>query len=306
MGIITRKCRLCPQCDGLGCVGELPGMGGVFASVNFRLNVASWDRLAQQLASWDGMEEEPCAFPEVYLAPMTGAVENVGYRSERDFYFDLISACAGAGIKLSVGDGVPDEKLMFGLAALKANNARGAVFIKPYPDKNIFERLEAALPVAEAIGIDIDSYAIITMRNLARLERKSARSLKKIKERVNKAGLPFAIKGVFLPEEIALVKEVMPDIIVVSNHGGRVETRQGATADFLAQFADKLKPCCDSLWVDGGLRRQEHLVAAGMLGADAVMIGRPFASALLAGGSDCVKDAAEQLTGMPLKIAAGR
>ena len=306
MGIIKPKCRLCPQCDGLGCAGELPGMGGVFESANFRLNVAAWDRRAMQLASWDGLGEEPGSLPEVYLAPMTGAVENVGYNSERDFYFDLIAACADAGVKLSVGDGVPDEKLMFGLAALKANNTRGAVFIKPYPDDKIFKRIEAAVPVAEAIGIDIDSYAIVTMRNLARLEKKGARSLKKIKERVNKAGLPFAIKGVFLPEDIALAKEVRPDIIVVSNHGGRVETRRGSTADFLARFADELKPCCRALWVDGGLRRREHLAVAGALGADAVMIGRPFASALLAGGSECVKDVAEQLADMPLKLAAGR
>ena len=306
MATSKANCRLCPQCDGLGCVGELPGMGGAYQSLNFRLNVEAWDRIALQFASWDGMEGGACALPEVRLAPMTGAVENIGYSCERDFYFDLIAACIEAGVELSVGDGSPDEKLMFGLAALKANNARGAVFIKPYPDEKIFERMESALPVAEIIGIDIDSYAIITMRNVARLERKSARSLKKIKERVNKAVLPFAVKGVFLPEDIALIKDVRPDIVVVSNHGGRVETRRGSTADFLAQYGEALKPCCGSLWVDGGLRNREHLVAAQLLGADAVMIGRPFASALLAGGSACVKETAEQLTGMPLKIAAGR
>ncbi len=281
----------------------MPGMGGVFDSVNFFLNVEAWERAAINL-DFQGWEDEGAFLPELWLAPMTGGVENVGYKSERDFYFDLIEACSAAGFKLSVGDGVPDEKLMFGIAALKENGARGAAFIKPYPDEKILERIEMATPVATLIGVDIDSYAIITMRNLAKLEKKGASSLKMLKERVNKAGLPFAIKGIFLPEEIELVREVKPDVIIVSNHGGRVETREGSTADFLAEYSDALKPCCKSLWVDGGLRKREHLAVAGMLGADAVMVGRPFVSALLAGGTRRIKDEAARLTGEPLKVAA--
>ncbi len=286
----------------------MPGMGGVFESVNFRLNVEAWEKaaLAIGIGCWEGLEDAGEALPELRLAPMTGAVENVGYKSERDFYFDLISACVGAGLKVSVGDGAPDEKFLFGLQALKENNTKGAVFIKPYPDEKIFERIEAAIPCAEIIGVDIDSYAIITMRNLARLEKKSPRSLRKIKERVNGAGLPFAIKGIFLPEDIALAEEVRPDIIVVSNHGGRVETREGSTAEFLAEYGAALASCCESLWVDGGLREREHLIAARVLGADAVMIGRPFAAALLAGGAECVREAAEQITRKVLTAAAGR
>ena len=39
------KCRLCKECNGKACIGELPGMGGVFESSNFILNWAISPRI---------------------------------------------------------------------------------------------------------------------------------------------------------------------------------------------------------------------------------------------------------------------
>ena len=133
------KCHFCSTCEGLGCVGEMPGMGGAFSSANFIENVAGWKKLAAQTLPQtadspaalqtsqllEKLQEEGLSLPAIRLAPMTGAVENVGYQDERTFYFDLIIASCSAGIRLSIGDGCPDEKLLFGIEAVKAAKEQG-------------------------------------------------------------------------------------------------------------------------------------------------------------------------------------
>lgn len=285
MDNINFKCHFCAECNGLGCISELPGMGGIRENINFRLNCAAWDGI--DLNTFTQKEKEKSVLPQVRLAPITGGVENVGYFSEEQFYYDLISAVNHAGYALSLGDGCPDIKLQTGIKAVqkeqeKDPDVRTAVFIKPYANEKIFERIDWSRPVANIIGIDIDSYNIVTMRNLVKLEKKTPYQLKEV---MKYAGHPFAVKGVFTQEDVEMVKELRPDIVVVSNHGGRVENRTGSTAEFLAEYGKELKNCCGKVWVDGGIRKFRDLRVAGLLGADEVMIGRPFITALCKGVS---------------------
>ena len=76
------------------------------------------------------------------------------------------------------------------------------------------------------------------MRNLVNLEKKSAENQKKKKNHTDKK---FGIKGVFTSEDIELVRKVQPDVVYISNHGGRVETRVGSTAELLNENAKVLK-----------------------------------------------------------------
>ena len=207
----------------------------------------------------------------------------------------MIEACANAGFLLSIGDGYPDAKIQGGLAALQQYGKTGAVFIKPYPNPRIFERIDWVRGSADLIGVDIDSYNIVTMRNLVQLEQKDAPRLKEIQRYAQK---PFAIKGIFLPENVELVKELRPDIAVISNHGGRIETRRGSTADFLAEYGATLRKFAGEVWVDGGLRSRADIIAAKRLGAAQVMIGRPCITALL-------KDKAEGVRELYRRLATG-
>ena len=274
------KCHFCAECDGHGCLGELPGMGGVFESANFIANCAAWKKYYADVP-------HDYELPLIRLAPITGGVENVGYDDEAAFYFDLIEACSQAGFLLSIGDGYPDVKIQGGLAALQRYGKTGAVFIKPYPNPRIFERIDWVRESAELIGVDIDSYNIVTMRNLVHLEQKDAYSLKEIRR--------YA-KGIFLPENVELVKELRPDIAVISNHGGRIETRRGSTADFLAEYGNTLRKFTGEIWVDGGLRSREDIAAAKQLGATQVMIGRPCITALLSNGAIGMQELYRRLT----------
>jgi len=267
-------------------------MGGFGDNVNFQKNCEAWNRIAflngLPISSFNDYLEgilnsnELSSLP-VRLGPMTGGIENVGYDSEEQFYYDILNFAVNKGIKLSIGDGCPDEKLLDGIMTMKKilstnPNEKAAVFIKPYPDEKILERIEWAKPVASHIGIDIDSYNILTMRQKVSLEKKSDTQLCHIK---SKCDVPFVIKGIFTETDIELVKKVKPEVAFISNHGGRVENRVGSTADFLFEYGKVLSQYCQEIWVDGGIRTIKDIQTALHLGANQVLIGRPAIQAMI-------------------------
>lgn len=268
-------------------------MGGVFENENFILNCEAWSSYSQLVNS-----TSPLA--NIRLAPITGSIENIGFKHEAPFYRAIIDSAVSAGIKLSIGDGVPDEKLLYGIEALNAARAKGAVFCKPYPNKIIAERFDWARESAEILGVDIDSYNILTMRNLVKLERKTAADLKEL---VKLAQRPFAVKGIFTQEDIELVRELKPDIAVISNHGGRIETRRGSSADFLAQYGKELARYAGEVWVDGGIRSAQDIQIARALGASEVLIGRPFITALLKYGLQGIRYAVQNMFALTPELA---
>lgn len=280
------KCHFCKVCNGKGCLNQLPGMGGTNNNENFQLNVLGWKKVHDEnpdLVSDFIKKPVESRIPKISIAPITGAVENIGFEDEKSYYSQILQASKQVGLGICIGDGFPDEKLKFGIAALEGTKCAG-VFLKPYSNEKIFERIQWAENVATLVGIDIDSFNLVTMRNKAKLEKKNASQLIEIKNHLEEKNLPFAVKGIFTEEDIELVKLVRPKIAYISNHGGRIETRKGSTAEFLLEYADELKNYCDELWVDGGIRNSLDVATAFSLGADRVLVGRPFVSALCKNG----------------------
>lgn len=269
-------------------------MGGVNSNANFRMNCAGWEKL--YASSTPAQQEEICSIqisPEsIYAAPVTGAQENIGFENERDFYLPYFTAANNAGCGFCAGDGTPDEKLKFGIAAAATLKEQGAFFIKPYPIQQMIERGLWTVGVAKIIGTDIDSYNILTMRNLVHLQKPTPASIAEFKKHFS---VPFAIKGVFTDEDIELVKSVRPEIAYVSNHGGRIDTRTGSVSEFLATYAKELRSYCDEIWVDGGIRTHRDVQTAIFYGATKVAIGRPLITALIS-GSDVATDGVELMT----------
>ena len=277
------KCHRCPVCDGYGCPGMLPGLGGVFEGKNFQLNFEGWHDIFEKAIA-KGKLNEICNLTveasQIRCGPVTGAVENIGYAEEKDFYLPYLENALHSGFGLCVGDGCPDEKLKLGVAAVKeleassnSKSVKAAFFLKPYPQEKLFERIEWVRPYASHIGIDIDSYNIVTMRNLVNLERKTAAQLEDFRVHTK---LPFVIKGVFTDADIELVRQVRPDVVYISNHGGRVETRVGSTAHFLTEYGKELKKYCKEIWVDGGIRTRLNIQTALYYGADQIIMARPL------------------------------
>ncbi|MBP5402640.1 MAG: alpha-hydroxy-acid oxidizing protein [Treponema sp.] len=256
-------------------------MGGVKDNENFLLNCSAWGKLYKEEG---GSSKVPSLSREdlmdlIRLAPVTGAEENIGWEDEESFYEEFFTTLHHSGIKLSVGDGCPDAKLLYGINAIKTiqnekdKYCRAAVFFKPYSDENLVNRIAWAEPVANHIGIDIDAYNIVTMRNKVNLEKKSAFQIQSIMKKID---VPFVLKGVFTKEDIELVKEAKPDIVYISNHGGRVETRKGSTALTLKEAGPIIKDYCQEIWVDGGIRSKKDIELAHFYGASQVLLARPF------------------------------
>ncbi|MGM0608439.1 MAG: alpha-hydroxy-acid oxidizing protein [Candidatus Muiribacteriota bacterium] len=265
--IFKNKCFNCNLCNGIKCAGIIPGMGAVGNGVSFINNFNSWENIV--------LESKKIIFPLIGVAPMTGVDENMGGGvSEREFHKLIINGAQKANIFSCIGDGTPDYKMFYGLEALKENRQNGFVFIKPYSQEKIFKRLTFLNNYSKGVGIDIDAVTLKTMSDKDILETKSAKQLIEIKKKIS---LPFIIKGISDYKDLELVKRVKPFAAVVSNHGGRISDKQTGIAYVLKKLAPELKKYCEEIWVDGGIRFEKHLIKAASLGANRVLIGRPFA-----------------------------
>ena len=97
-------------------------------------------------------------------------------------------------------------------------------------------------------------------------------------------GLPVVVKGVLRADDARLMVAAGASAVHVSNHGGRQLDQAVATAEVLPEIAAALAGSGAEVYVDGGIRSVEHVLAALALGARAVFLGRPVLWALAAGG----------------------
>lgn len=96
--------------------------------------------------------------------------------------------------------------------------------------------------------------------------------------------LPILIKGITGPEDALRALDVGADGIVVSNHGGRALDSMPAGIEMLPRVAEAIGGRIPVL-LDGGVSRGNDALKALALGADAVMIGRPYMRALASAGA---------------------
>jgi 4-hydroxymandelate oxidase len=96
--------------------------------------------------------------------------------------------------------------------------------------------------------------------------------------------LPLLLKGVTHADDAreALARGV--NGFIVSNHGGRTLDTLPPTAELLPPLRTALGPDVPLL-VDGGIRRGTDVLKAMALGANAVLLGRPYVHALAASGA---------------------
>ena len=106
--------------------------------------------------------------------------------------------------------------------------------------------------------------------------------------------LPILIKGVLSPQAARQAIELGLDGLVVSNHGGRRLDGMPATIDVLESVVEAVDGQLEIL-MDGGIRRGGDALKAIARGAKAVLIGRPQAWALAAGGEAGVSTALQIL-----------
>lgn len=105
-----------------------------------------------------------------------------------------------------------------------------------------------------------------------------------VEEFINNSPLPVIIKGILHPEDALLALQAGAAGVIVSNHGGRVLDRAPTAWQVLPLIAQVIKKRIP-LFLDGGIRRGADVFIALALGAQAVLVGRPYIYALAAAGA---------------------
>ena len=147
-----------------------------------------------------------------------------------------------------------------------------------------------------AIAMDIDAAGLPFLKNLTPpAGSKTVDELKEIVKLMN--GKPFILKGIMTVNGAKKALEAGASGIVVSNHGGRVLDQCPATAEVLPEIAAALKGTGVKVLVDGGIRTGVDVFKALALGADGVLICRPFVTAVYGGGEEGVKCYIDKLAG---------
>jgi 4-hydroxymandelate oxidase len=283
-------CRVCPQCNGIACAGEVPGMGGVGTGEAFKENIRALSkakivlRTIHEATNPDmstNLLNKDMKAP-IYAAPITGGVYNMGGAlSEKEYADSVVKACDKLGLSSMIGDGADPAMYQSGLTAIEEAGGNGIAIIKPRENEAIIENINLAEQKGcLAVGIDIDGAGLVTMALKGQpVGPKSKDDLKQI---ISKTDLPFILKGIMTVDEALAAVEVGAKAIIVSNHGGRILDCTQGSAQVLPEIAKAVKGKITIL-VDGGVRSGVDVFKYLALGADGVLIGRPVIIAAYGG-----------------------
>lgn len=301
---LNGSCKVCKVCNGVACAGEVPGMGGLGTGSTFKNNTESLAKIKLNMktihnAKDPNMEvklfDRNMSIP-VFAAPVSGTTLNMGGNiTEREYISMVIDGCLQSGIYPMVGDTAIDTFLTTNLEELQKREGRGIPFIKPWENQVVIDKIKLAEKVGVfAVGMDIDACGLITLA----LHGKPVmpKELEEIKQIIDSTNLPFIIKGIMSVEEAKMAVKLGASAIVVSNHGGRVLDSMPGVAEVLPEIAKAVKGKITIL-ADGGVRTGVDVLKFIAMGADAVLIGRPFVWASFGGGVKGVKEYLEKIKG---------
>ena len=199
----------------------------------------------------------------------------------------LVSACAASGIAAFTGDGTDSNVMVAATKAIKNAGGLGIPTVKPWNIEVIREKMAMVKDSgAFAVAMDIDAAGLPFLKNLT--PPAGSKSVEDLREVKQAAGLPFIVKGIMTVKGAMKAKEAGADAIVVSNHGGRVLDQCPATAEVLEEIANAVDGSM-KIFVDGGIRSGVDVFKALALGADAVIIARPFVTAVYGGAQEGVE-----------------
>ena len=295
-------CKSCPTCNGMACKNTIPGPGAKGIGTGFIRNYQKWQELCVNMdticenkpvdTSYDFFGKK-VVLP-VFAAPVGAMQLHYGDKYDDLTYNDiLVTACAAAGIAAFTGDGINPAVMEGAAEALKKNSGCGVPTVKPWNMALVEEKMalaKAADPIA--IAMDIDAAGLPFLKNMT--PPAGSKTVDELRQIAEKAGKPFILKGIMTVNGAKKALETGASGIVVSNHGGRVLDQCPATAEVLPAIADAVGGKMTIL-VDGGIRTGSDVFKALALGADAVLIARPFVTAVYGAGADGVAAYTAQL-----------
>lgn len=278
---IGTKCKACPICNGVACRNTMPGPGAKGIGDTAIRNYQKWqeirvnmDTICEKKQIDTGLELFGKHFSYPFFAGPVGAIAMHYSKAYSDVTYNevLVSACAENGIAAFTGDGLDSSVMAAATRAIKAVDGQGIPTVKPWNLETIKEKLALVKESgAFAVAMDIDAAGLPFLQNM--MPPAGSKSVSELAEIAQQAGA---------------------HAIIVSNHGGRVLDQCAATAEVLPEIAAAVGGKMRII-VDGGVRSGVDIFKALALGADAVVIARPFVTAVFGGGKEGVKVYIEKL-----------
>ena len=309
---IGKYCKACPECNGRACRNQIPGPGAKGVGDTAIRNYDKWKEIRLQMDTL--LEQGPVdtslelfgkTFQYPFFAGPVGAV-NLHYGDAlNDISYNdiLVSACAEFGIAAFTGDGTNPEVMKAATEAVKKAGGLGIPTVKPWNLETVREKMALVKEAnAFAVAMDIDAAGLPFLKNLT--PPAGSKSVAELHDIVEAAGVPFIVKGVMTVKGALKAQDAGAAAIVVSNHGGRVLDQCPATAEVLEDIVKAVRATGSDMkiFVDGGIRSGADVLKALALGADAVLIARPFVTAVYGGAREGV-EAYIQKIGSELKDA---
>lgn len=286
-------CNACKICNGRYCSNSMPGPGSKYPGNTAARNYDKWQEI---LVNMDTLCEnrvpntEISLFGRTFSAPVfaapVGAID-MHYGSkyiDQEYNKIVIKAAYEAGSLAFTGDGVNPEIMKSAVADSKAVEGVSIPTIKPWNKEMVFEKLDILNEnrvIAAAMDIDGAGLPFLKAMN----PNAGSKSPEEMKEIIDYAHMPFIIKGIMTAKAAEKAVEAGAYAIVVSNHGGRVQGGVPSTAEVLPEISKAVKGKI-KIFVDGGIRSGLDIFRALALGADAVLVGRPFVTAVYGGGAE--------------------
>jgi 4-hydroxymandelate oxidase len=145
------------------------------------------------------------------------------------------------------------------------------------------------------LGADVASASHRTVgRNIYNYVRASNATWKDVEWLRSILPIPLLLKGILRIDDAHHALDLGCEGIIVSNHGGRALDGVPATIEILPGIAQSLNGK-GLIIMDGGIRRGTDVLKAIALGANAVMIGRPYLFGLAVQGAKGVRGVVEML-----------
>lgn len=295
-------CKACPVCNGKACSNSMPGPGAKGSGEGAIRNFDAWKKVRVNMDTL--CENKPIdttfnifgkSFKYPFFAGPVGAV-NLHYGTKYDdlsYNNLLVSACAKNGIAAFTGDGAVEKVMAYATDAIKAADGIGVPTVKPWNLETIKQKMELVKKSGSfAVAMDIDAAGLPFLKNFT--PPAGSKSVEQLKEICQMTDKPFILKGIMSAKAALKAKEAGASAIVVSNHGGRVLDQCPATAEVLEEIVEAVGDSM-KIFVDGGIRTGIDVFKALALGADGVLICRPFVPAVFGGAEEGVKTYIEKI-----------
>jgi 4-hydroxymandelate oxidase len=292
-------CRVCPECDGVACAGEVPGMGGVGSGQSFKNNFIALQKIQLNMRTFHDVKKPDMSvtlFGEKLSVPILsaatgGTTYNMGLKgkmTDAQYIDAMLGGCRMAGTVGLAADGIGDPLDVFEirLKAVKQYGGKAIVTIKPKTQEEIIKRIrliEQAGALAFAVDIDSAGRAARAVPG----QTVEPKTPKQLRELARSTKLPFIVKGIMTVEEAEMAVDAGASGIVVSNHGGRVLDYTPGSVEVLAKIADKVKGKT-VIFYDGTMKYGTDVLKVMALGADVVLAGRHLLRAAVGGGKEGV------------------